>query len=226
MPPTAIVTGHSSGLGRAISEQLLDRGWHVIGVSRRPAPVPFVDSSRLTEVHGSVVDPSTINSAFAHAERGGDLRLVVNCAGQGVFGEAGSYSATDVMSALEGNLAGLILFSDRAVKQMAENGGDIVNVMSTAAKKLRPAETVYTAAKWGAKGYTRALREAVKAQKLKIRIFEAYPCGMNTPFWQTAVRPVADGKSFPEPGPIAGSILKAVFGKDTSYQQELTFERS
>ena len=41
---------------------------------------------------------------------------------------------------------------------MDDGGGDIVNVMSTAAKKLRPAESVYTAVKWGAKAYTRALR--------------------------------------------------------------------
>jgi uncharacterized protein len=226
MTSTAIVTGYSSGLGRAITEQLLSRRWRVVGVSRKPPSARVEGGDRLIEVHGSVVDAATVERAFEEAARLGGARLVINCAGQGYFGEAGTYSVGDVMAALEGNLAGLIIFSDHAVKHMSATGGDIVNVMSTAAKKLRAAESVYTASKWGAKGYTRVLREAIKAQKLKIRVFEVYPCGMNTPFWKSAIRPVADGKSFPEPGPIAAALLNAVLAEDSSYQQEFTFERS
>ena len=59
----------------------------------------------------------------------------------------GDYTAGDVYSAMEGSLTGLIILSDRAVTHMADRGGDIVNVMSTAAKRYNPMETVYTAAK-------------------------------------------------------------------------------
>lgn len=224
----AIVTGYSSGLGRSICEQLLERNWTIVGVARhRLNDDVFVGQrDRIHQIQGSVVDQSTVDRAFEQAEAVGGASLVVNCAGQGCFGEAGSYSVADVMTALEGNLTGLIVFSDRAVRHMRERGGDIVNVMSTAAKKFRPAESVYTASKWGAKAYSRTLREAVKAQKLNIRIFEVYPCGMNTPFWQSAIRPVSDGKAFPEPGPIATAILSAVLERHSSYQQEITFERS
>lgn len=227
MNSIAIVTGYSSGLGRSISESLLSAGWTVIGVARHRFSDPVENvNGLLLQVQGSVVDQQTVDEAFRRAEELGGANLVVNCAGQGCFGDVGSYSASDVMTAIEGNLVGLIVFSDRAIQHMQDRGGDIVNIMSTAAKKYRPGESVYTAAKWGAKAYTRTVREAIKARKLKIRIFEVYPCGMNTPFWKTAIRPVADGSAFPEPGPIAAAILNAVFEASSSYQQELTFERS
>lgn len=155
----------------------------------------------------------------------GELKLVVNCAGLGCFGETGSYKATDVMQAVEANLAGLILFSDKAAAVMAQTGGDIVNVMSTAAKQYKAAEPVYCAVKWGAKAYSRSLWAALKAEKSPVRVFEIYPCGMKTAFWGAAIRPGTDGQNFPEPAPIARSIVEAVSVTGGAYQLEMTFER-
>lgn len=224
MKQVAIVTGHTSGLGQAFTNELLARNYSVIGVARRPAINPVSD--QLFQVPGSVASQAVVDEAFEMVSGLGSLRIVVNCAGQGVFGEVGSYKVAEIQTALEGNLLGLIAFTDRAVNTMNEAGGDIVNVMSTASKKLRTAESVYTASKWGAKAYTRTVRDAVKAKKFPIRIFEVYPCGMNTNFWHEAVRPVTDGKSFPKPEPIASTVLDAVQRSDDSYQQEFTFERS
>lgn len=223
MGDVAIVTGSSSGLGRAFAERLAARGTTVVGVSRRPDPDPIPG---VEYVHGSVADQGTVDAAFEAARGAGDLTLVINSAGQGVFGDVGGYSVADIAAALEGNLVGLIAFTDRAVAEMQSDGGDIVCVMSTASKKLRPAESVYTAAKWGAKAYARTVREALKALKFPIRVIEVYPCGMNTRFWSDAIRPVSDGSSFPSPDAIADNVLAALDQKADSYQQELTFERS
>lgn len=225
---TAIVTGYSSGLGRALTEELLGRGWRVVGVSRKSRPEDLHNShpDNLRNVHGSVDDDRTVTDAFSAASEFGAVKLVINCAGQGVFGDIGSYSAADIATAVSGNLAGLILFSDRAVQEMESSGGIIVNVMSTAAKKLRAAESVYCAVKWGAKGYTRTLREAIKSKKMPIRVIEVYPCGMSTPFWQCAVRPPSDGSSFPHAEGIASEVLTTVLGDGDAYVQELTFERA
>lgn len=228
MPNSAIVTGFSAGLGQELAIRLLDRQWSVVGVSRSTEPdgLGSEHAHRLAVVHGSVDEQATVDAAFVKATAAGELKLVINCAGEGIFGEIGEYQASEIRAALAGNLAGLILFSDMAVRHMRESGGDIVNVMSTAGKKLRTAESVYVASKWGAKAYTRTLREAAKSQKLPIRVFEVYPCGMNTRFWDTATRPVAKRESFPDPGPIADQILEEVLSERSVYCQELVFERS
>lgn len=227
MTKSAIVTGYSSGLGAEFTRLLLEGGWSVVGVSRTTEPEELHRGhpEKLVAVHGSVADQVVADSAFATATRTGELRLVINCAGEGVFGDVGSYSATEIAAVISANLAGLILFSDSAIRHLRESGGDIVNVMSTASKKLRIAESVYVASKWGAKAYTRTLRDAVKGQKLPIRVFEVYPCGMNTRFWDTATRPVANRTSFPSPRPIAEQVLAEVLASRSVYCQEFTFER-
>lgn len=225
---TAIVTGYSSGLGEAIAARLLESGWNVVGVSRKSEPDKLIAryGEKLVSVHGSVDADSTAEAAFKAAQELGELKIVVNCAGQGVFGDVGSYNSEDIYKALQGNLVGLILFSDHAVRAMGDTGGAIVNVMSTASKKLRPAESVYCSAKWGAKAYTRTLRDALKAKKSAIRVYEVYPCGMNTAFWSEAVRPVAEGSAFPPPEPIAEMIVSEILDRRAVYTQEITFERS
>jgi NAD(P)-dependent dehydrogenase (short-subunit alcohol dehydrogenase family) len=224
----AIVTGYSSGLGRALAQLLLRRDWFVVGVSRskRPAGLHKEFPDTLVRVAGSVSEQSTVEATFQEAATHGNVSLVINCAGEGVFGPIGTYTAADISQVLAANLTGLILFSDRAALAMRDSGGDIVNVLSTAGKKLRVDESVYTAAKWGAKAYTRTLREAAKSLKLPIRVFEVYPCGMRTDFWSSALRSPTDGRSFPPPEPIAETILSEVLTKREVYCLELTFERS
>lgn len=220
----AIVTGYSSGLGLAFTRELLARDWAVVGVARSPEQGIDADA-RVVHVCGSVAADDTVDAAFAAANRLGTPKILINCAGVGVFGEVGQYSAQEISKVLEGNLAGLILFTDRAAREFHE-ASFIINVMSTAAKKLRVAESVYTAAKWGAKAYTRVVREALKAKKSPTRVIEVYPCGMHTPFWDNAVRPPSDGANFPQPQPIAAAVLDAVLSENDSYQMEFTFERS
>lgn len=226
---TAIVTGYSSGLGEAFSRELLQRGWKVVGVSRstesRALHAEYPD--QLTAVHGSVDEQTTADAAFVAAgENGRDLRLVINCAGVGVFGDVGVYTANEIHAVVGSNLSGLILFSDHAVTALHADGGHIVNVMSTAGKKLRPAESVYVAAKWGAKAYTRTLRDALKAEKAPVKVIEVYPGGMRTPFWVNALRAPSDGAGFPAPEPIAIQIINEIEENRALYCQEFVFERS
>ena len=150
MATSAIVTGYSSGLGAEFTRLLLEQGWNVVGVSRKSEPASLHNTygKRLISVHGSVATQAVANSAFAAALGAGELRLVINCAGEGVFGNIGSYSADEITAAMSANLIGLVLFSDAAVRNLREQGGDIVNVMSTAGKNLSPAESVYAASKW------------------------------------------------------------------------------
>lgn len=222
----AVVTGYSSGLGREFTRILLERGWKVVGVSRNSEPTDLHThfAEALSVVHGSVDAQDTVNEVFEGLDQ--PPLLVINCAGTGAFGDIGSYSAAEIHEVVSSNLSGLILFSDRASTVMREDGGYIVNVMSTASKKLRIAESVYVASKWGAKAYTRTLRDAVKAQKLPLKVIEVYPCGMNTPFWKHAVRPVTDGTGFPDPVGIAEQVIDEVEAARSVYCQEFTFERS
>ena len=105
------------------------------------------------------------------------------------------------------NLKGTIAGSQAALRAMAPHRrGHIVNVVSTAALRGIPTETVYSAAKWGVRGFTQGLRE--EAAPLNVRVTAVLPGGVDTAFW-TAARP--DRRMpvdrFLTPGQVAEAIV-------------------
>lgn len=188
----AIITGGTSGLGAAIAEKLRARGMSVVTVSRRDE----------ADIHGDASHEDTVARAVAHAEALGDITVLVNCAGVGIFGAAGSYDEADVRQVIDANLVAMILFCDELFPRFTRDGGTIVNILSTAALVARPGESVYCAAKWGARGYTDVLK--AEARGTKARVISVAPGGMQTPFWSH------EREGFMDPVPVAGVIVDAL----------------
>lgn len=188
----AIVTGASTGLGREIVKLLEEGGTPVVGVSRRGE----------TAVRGDASLRETALRAVAAAEALGTIDLLVNCAGVGIYGPTGTYDDEKIDTLLRANLTATIVFCEVLGPRFRTDGGTIVNVLSTAALVGKPNETVYCAAKWGARGYSEALRAEAKGTKL--RVISAAPGGMNTPFWGQE-RP-----EFMDPKEVAAVIVDAI----------------
>ncbi len=193
MTGTAVVTGASSGLGFEIAALLRERGMRVVGVSRRGP-----------DVRGDASQRETAEAALRAA---GSVQLLVNCAGIGIFHPAGGSSTEEIESVLDANLVSMIQFCEVFVPHL--RGGTIVNVMSTAALTGKPGETVYCAAKWGARGYTEALRAELK----DTRVMGVFPGGMKTPFWSSDPD---RAKAFMDPREIAAKIVGAIFDSDAT----------
>jgi short-subunit dehydrogenase len=187
---SAIVTGGTSGLGLAIAELLRARGERVVTVARGEG----------ADVRGDASKRATALRAIEAAEADGAITLLVNCAGAGIFGAAGSYGDHSIARVLEANLVATITFCDAIFPRM--KSGSIVNVLSTAALIGKPNETVYCAAKWGARGYSEALRAEAKGSG--VRIMTVSPGGMDTPFWPER------RESFMDPNEIARTIVDAI----------------
>jgi short-subunit dehydrogenase len=193
----AIVTGASSGLGREIALLLAGRGARVLGVSRRPFHEPPIVS-----IAGDASRRETASRAIDAAQQLGKVTLLVNCAGAGIFGPAGSYDEAAIARVLESNLVATIVFCEALVPRFRSAGGTIVNVLSTAALVGKPNESVYCAAKWGARGYSEALRAEAKGTKL--RVISVAPGGMDTPFWKER------REDFMDPKDVAAVIVDAI----------------
>jgi uncharacterized protein len=224
---TAVVTGASTGLGLELAIQLANDGENVLGVARHP-PVDTrwadLESERKVRfMAGDVSKIATVTEVVTLATQTAKYKLLINCAGLGVFGDASSYSEQDVTDVLAGNLVGLIHFCTKSIPFFVSTGGTIVNVMSTAAQVGRANETIYCAAKWGARGYTEALRVELKGKP--VRIIAVYPGGMKTPFWQKADRHSVNPEKFMDPAEVASEILGALRQKRTLQVTELILNR-
>jgi short-subunit dehydrogenase len=188
----AIVTGASSGLGLEIAQQLRARGTFVAGVSRRAS----------ADVTGDASKRETALRAIEAADRLGTIDLLINCAGLGIFGPAGSYDPQSIAAVIDSNVIATINFCDLLFPRFKERGGTIVNVLSTAALIGKANESVYCAAKWGARGYSEALK--AEAKGTKARIIAVAPGGMNTPFWSEP------REGFMNPADVAATIIDAI----------------
>lgn len=227
MKKAAIVTGISSGLGCEISYGLIKQGYYVVGISRKKSEndlwLQSLNSNLASHIFGDVCDPETIQSAFEEAEKRGNLDLVINCAGQGIFGPAGEYAFSDIQDVLKGNLIGTILFSEAAFKRFKNSGGTIVNVMSTAAHVARANEAIYCASKWGARGYTESLR--LEAKNTPVNVIAVYPGGMNTEFWKNSRGVDVDSSKFMDVSEVADVIIETIFSKSSCYTSDIVINR-
>jgi short-subunit dehydrogenase len=193
----AIVTGASSGLGREIALLLGQGDRQVVGVSRRPFHEPPIAS-----IAGDASRRETAARAVDVAKQLGTISLLVNCAGVGVFGPVGSYDDAAIARVIDSNLIATIMFCEALFPRFRNDGGTIVNILSTAALIGKPNESVYCAAKWGARGYSESLR--AEAKGTKARIITVAPGGMNTAFW-------SERKSdFMDPKDVAAIVVDTI----------------
>ncbi|HEX2296024.1 MAG TPA: 3-oxoacyl-ACP reductase FabG [Actinomycetota bacterium] len=169
MRRTAVVTGASRGIGRAIAVALAPD--HAVAVNYRAGADEAKETLRLVEaaggegiaVSGDVRDPDAVDALFAEVERElGPVGVLVNNAGVRADALAPRLSDDEWRRVVDTNLYGTFACTRRALRPMLRAGwGRVVNVASVAALAGNPGQTSYCAAKAGVVGMTRALAREV-----------------------------------------------------------------
>lgn len=231
MKKIAVVTGGGSGLGYCLSEEMLKHGIGVLIIGRQENKLcetqknlSKIYGENIRYIVGDISDECFVTKLYTDlAKDNYYVQYLFNCAGTGRFGPAEENNRKKIDIAFEASLIGLILMSSNAIKFMKEDGGIIVNIMSTAALKGNPNESVYCAAKWGARGFTEAIKAATKGTKTKV--LGVYPGGMNTDFWSSECGMTPDVTKFMKPEEVAEEIVHAVLEKKSMYVSDLTIDR-
>ncbi len=164
----AVVTGAGSGIGRAVSVALLERGWRVALAGRRAAALAETlaesgaAAARGVAVATDVADEASVRALFAEvSDAFGRVDLLFNNAG--VFGAPaafGDVSLDQWQAVVDTNLTGAFLCAREAFRAMREQdprGGRIVNNGSISAHTPRPHAAAYTATKHAITGLTKAI---------------------------------------------------------------------
>jgi NAD(P)-dependent dehydrogenase (short-subunit alcohol dehydrogenase family) len=153
-----IVTGASSGIGRATAELFLDKGWRVGLIARR---VDLLKDMAAVQPNAVVLPADVTNAAAMEAAFKGFGHLDVLFNNAGIFGPAGSIDEiplTDWEQVLSVNLHGMFIAARLAFGQMrAQGGGRIINNGSLSAHVPRPGSVCYTTTKHAITGLTRSL---------------------------------------------------------------------
>ncbi len=166
-----IVSGASSGIGRAISTRLLQQGYRVTGVARDFSKFPC-DDLRFTPV---CMDLSNLDELPARLDALVKKDTVIDglicCAGSGRFGSLEEFSAPQIRQLLDLNLTSQLYLVRALLPGMKQRGsGNIVFMGSEAALAGGKRGAVYSAAKFGLRGLAQALRQECAASGLRVSI--------------------------------------------------------
>ncbi len=162
---TAVVTGASRGIGRSIAVALSQKGYFVCVNYLRDRPGAGETLREILEAGGNgmtfradVCNPHEISEMFEAACANGVLSVLVNNAGVSHMGLLQSMSDREIKSVIDTDLLGTLFCSREAVPRLLQShSGSIVNIASVWGVCGASCETVYSAAKAGVTGFTKAL---------------------------------------------------------------------
>ncbi|HEY6187422.1 MAG TPA: SDR family oxidoreductase [Pyrinomonadaceae bacterium] len=186
---TAIVTGGTKGIGRAIAEALVREGAgvcisarHEDEVERAVRELGDAGEGPVTGVVCDVREYEEVKALVEHtaAELGG-VDILVNNAGIGLFGRVEELSPEDFRAVLETNLFGVFYCCHETIPQMKRRGGGyIINISSLAGVNAHPQMSAYNASKFGLNGFSEALMQEVRHDRIKVSYI--MPGSVNTHF--------------------------------------------
>ena len=187
------ITGGSSGIGKAAAKEFARTGSRVFVSARRTRELELLndelDKEKLVadifpcNVASSANVDLTIKKILALQP----LDCLINNAGITSFKAAEDNSVYEINDIINTNLLGSIYTIRLLLPHFIKQGrGTIINILSSAAKKIFTNSSAYTASKLGLLGYTNVLREEVR--KYNIRIINILPGATETPMWSAEVR--------------------------------------
>jgi NAD(P)-dependent dehydrogenase (short-subunit alcohol dehydrogenase family) len=171
MNQTVLITGTSSGYGKATAELFLDRGWNVVATMRQPKPDIFGSKSdRMKVVPLDVTNSDSVNKAIAEAiSTFGTMDVLVNNAGIGVVGAFEATPIATVREVFETNTFGVMAMTHAVLPLFRElRCGVVVNVTSSVTLARMPLAAAYTASKAAIEGFTGSL--AFEAEWFNVRV--------------------------------------------------------
>ena len=180
-----LITGVSSGFGRHITEQVLQRGDRVVGTVRKPEAVadlvqrhPETFRMELLDVRDTTKTGEVVNRTVAALGR---IDVVVSNAGYGLFGAAEELSDKQVADIIATNLVGSIQLIRAVLPHMRAAGrGRIIQMSTYGGQVAFPGNSLYHATKWGIEGFVESVAQEVAPFGIGMTIVE--PGGARTEF--------------------------------------------
>ena len=221
---TAVVTGASSGIGRAMTRMLLEAGVRVALVGRdqrrlHSTPKP-TDANLWMAVECDVRDDAAVQSMVAQVEAAwGAVDILINSAG--LFSVASLLETTNAMwdDLWQTNVNGTFYATRAVLPGMLERGrGTIVVLSSVSARRGFANNTAYSATKYAVTGFARALTTEVRRKG--VRVVNVAPGPVDTPIWDGMDTPL-EREEMLKPEEVATAVMSAISVSGTQVMEDV-----
>lgn len=180
-PRVALISGSSSGIGLATTRQLLQQGYRVIGISRRGRIDEF-DAADFIPLALDIADTAALEARLAALTKEHRIDCFIHAAGQGHFGSIEQFSAAQIAASIDLNLTSALIFCRSLVPPMRRRGqGQLLFIGSESALSAGRKGALYSAAKFGLRGFCQALREDCAADGIRVSLVN--PGMVRSPFF-------------------------------------------
>ena len=219
MTKTILITGASSGIGKATARLFADRGWNVVATMRNTEDGAELTGDNILVTRLDLLDTDSIAAAVsAGEERFGSIDVLLNNAGFGAYGPLEATPMETIRRQFEVNFFGLIEATKAALAGMrAQKSGLIINISSVGGRMTYPMGTLYHSSKWAVEGLSEALHYELWPLGVRVKIVE--PGGVKTDFGGRSFVFTTD-PSLEEYQPMVEAMTSAMETMDTSGHQD------
>lgn len=183
-----LITGCSTGIGRALAENLSDR-FQVWATARDPETLSKMSGTQFYRRALDVTDESSINNLFEEIRKKAsefDQIHVINNAGVAIAGPAEGVPVKQWRHQFEVNLFSVVQVNQMFLPLIRQKGGRIVNISSVSGRLVSPFLGPYAASKFALEAYSDALRRELMPWKIPVVLIEPGP--IQTPIWEKSRR--------------------------------------
>ena len=224
-----VITGASSGIGRATAATFAQHGWRVGLIGRSAETLDDTRRDVVTEggtasvAVADVADSGQLEAAAAHIEAElGPIDVWVNNAGVSVYGKFWDITEEEFRKVTETNYFGTVNGTRIALKRMRpRNQGTIVQILSAISYRGVPLQAPYSGSKYALRGFTEALRAELIDEKSDVHVTMVHPPAVNTPFYNHAVSHIAKPVRPPPPVYQPEIVADAIYLAATTRRREV-----
>ena len=175
MAQTVLITGASSGIGRATAEHFAAQGWNVVATMRNPDDgSALAEHESITVSRLDVTDEDSITSAVdAAMSTFGTIDVLVNNAGYGAYGQLEAFDMDRIRRQFDTNVIGLLAVTKSVAPHMrAAKTGVIINISSVGGQITFPFGSLYHGTKFAVEGLSESLSWEMAELDVKVKIVE------------------------------------------------------
>jgi NAD(P)-dependent dehydrogenase (short-subunit alcohol dehydrogenase family) len=225
MSKTILITGTSSGIGKATAKFFSEKGWNVIATMRQTVKeLELTNEDNIFVTRLDVQQPDTIVAAIQNGiHKFGNIDVLVNNAGYGEYGIFEATSKEQVNTQFAVNVFGVMDTIRAILPHFRERkAGTIINISSGAGRFTLPLISLYASSKFALEGFSEALSFELSALNIGVKIIEAG--GTTTNFNKVSAEKFSDKHLIPDYDDFvsaAGKMFDTMRGMQLATAEEI-----